>query len=109
MRSILTVAGASLLAACGSEPANETAPPETNMAWGTNHQEAVLKLSDRQRNVVMVRAILDAGLQCQGVTESERVRDYEGAPTWAATCTDGRPHLITISPDGTARVVSPTR
>lgn len=107
-KPVLIFASLSLLAACGEGPANET-PPPADTSNGMNYQAAVLELPDRQRNVVMVRAILDAGVPCQGVTKSVRVRDFEGAPTWAATCTDGRQHLITLSRDGTARVVSPTR
>lgn len=69
----------------------------------------VLTMSDRERNVVFVRALMDAGLPCDGVTGSERLPDIDGKPMWRATCkAPGDSHMITVTPDGTAQIVTRT-
>jgi hypothetical protein len=66
-------------------------------------------MGDRERNVVFVRALMDAGLPCDGVASSERLPDQDGKPLWRANCkTPGGSHLIAITPDGTAQIVSRT-
>jgi hypothetical protein len=80
-----------------------------NDAAPQNVLAAVLAMPERQRNVVFVRAILDAGLKCEGVTASERLPDMDGKPLWRADCKGGNnSHMITITPDGTANIVSRT-
>ena len=80
-----------------------------NDAAPQNVLAAVLAMPERQRNVVFVRAILDAGLKCEGVTSSERLPDMDGKPLWRADCKGGNnSHMITITPDGTANIVSRT-
>lgn len=113
------------LAGCQSEPAQDNRAASTNAAEPAamaadeanatvnaagpdNALAAVLEMNDRQRNVVFVRALLDAGLPCEGVTSSERVDDLNGRPAWRATCVGGTSHRISISPDGTANIASRT-
>lgn len=79
-----------------------------NTAGGDNALAAVLNMNDRQRNVVFIRALLDAGIECQSVTSSERLPDQDGKPLWRANCSDKRAHMISITPDGTANIVSRT-
>lgn len=120
-RILLTAFATMALAGCQSEPAqnNATAPApvindaaEANAIGNDGAPEnalaAVLAMGDRERNAVFIRALLDAGLQCEGVTSSERVADFNNLPAWRATCTDGNSHLINISPDGTANIASRT-
>jgi hypothetical protein len=123
-RILLPAFAALALAGCQSEPAQDNAavPVNTvepinadaeanaigNMAGADNALAAVLEMNDRQRNVVFIRALLDAGLACEGVTSSERVDDLNGQPAWRATCVGGASHLISISPDGTANIASRT-
>lgn len=93
--------------AAAVEPRNDAA--EANDAGNTgagNATSAVLALNDRQRNAVFIRAILDAGLQCEGVTASERIADQNGQPTWRANCGANSAHIISIGPDGTATINS---
>ncbi len=79
----------------GAEPANVTA--------------TVLAMNDRTRNVVFIRALLDAGIPCDGVESSVRLPDRDGKPLWRANCTGtGGSHMIQITPDGTANIVSRT-
>jgi hypothetical protein len=79
-----------------------------NAQAGSNVAAAVVAMNDRQRNAVLIRALLDAGLPCQGVRESSRMPDQNGLPMWRATCTDGTNHMVAITPDGTANIVSRT-
>jgi len=80
-----------------------------NAAAPGNVTATVLAMTDRQRNVVFIRAILDAGLPCDGVESSERLPDRDGKPLWRANCTgNGGSHMITITPDGMANIVSRT-
>ncbi len=107
------------LAGCGGgeqQEANATAAGNLeaeanaagNEASGQNVTAAVLAMSDRQRNVVFIRALMDADIACQGVASSERLPDLDGKPLWRATCTDKRAYMISITPDGTANIVSRT-
>ncbi|MBO9623694.1 MAG: hypothetical protein J7500_13390 [Sphingomonas sp.] len=123
-RILLPAFVALALAGCESQPAqnNNVAPmptaepanidePEANVVGNEaegNALAAVLNMSDRQRNVVFIRAILDAGLPCQAVTSSERLPDQDGRPLWRANCDGGASHMISITPDGTANIVSRT-
>ncbi|WP_213981720.1 hypothetical protein [Sphingomonas sp. dw_22] len=116
------LAAAALLGACqpaAENQSNAAAPAETNVdaaegnAVGNvaaeNVTARVLAMGDRERNVVFIRAILDAGLPCDGVQSSERLPDRDGKPLWRANCTgSGGSHMITITPDGIANIVSRT-
>ena len=118
-RIILSALTALALAGCGDgEQAGsnaavvDNAAAETNAvgnaASGENATAAVLAMSDRQRNVVFIRALMDAEIECQAVTSSERLPDQDGKPLWRANCSDKRSHMISITPDGTANIVSRT-
>lgn len=111
MKHMLWIAGAALaLAGCqdGAEQepaANVSANAATN-ASGEDVGQRVAALSERERNVVFIRAILDANLPCQAVKTSERMEDQDGRPLWRANCSGDGSHMITITPDGTANIVS---
>ena len=118
MRTLMIVpALAALLAGCGGPTeaqrneavVNSAAEANAvgNAAASENVTARVVAMSDRERNVVFVRALMDAGLPCDGVTGSARVPDQDGKPVWRADCkAPGSSHLITITPDGTAQIVS---
>ena len=94
-----------LAAAACSEPApapvvNETAAPTQN------YVAAVAALSPEARRGVLFRAIRDAGLPCQGVTEELADTAMRGNPVWRARCSDGQYHLIQVAPNGNATVIS---
>jgi hypothetical protein len=63
-------------------------------------------MPEGQRNAVFIRALRDAGIECQGVKASSLVGDTDGAPTWQATCEDGSEWTIVIGRDGVAQVVN---
>jgi len=118
-RIALPTLAALALAGCGpSGPTNTVTVTDDNVdaeanATGNdaapgNALAAVLGMSDRQRNVVFIRALMDAGIPCQQVTSSVRLPDRDGKPLWRANCSDGNAHMISITPDGTANIVSRT-
>lgn len=109
-KTYLAMTGALLLAGCGGgqQAANESA---ANMAAGnaadaTNYQAEVVALPPRLQDGVFLRAVRDAGLNCQEVTETERLDPMNGNPTWRVTCDGRTPHIISITRDGTAKITS---
>ena len=98
-RSILAVPLA--LVACDQQPAAPPAPQPPSAV-----QKQIADLSDAQRNAVFIRAIRDAGHDCQGVTKSERKAPVGGDPLWHATCSDKAVYGVVIGRDGTATVVA---
>ncbi|MBX3594185.1 hypothetical protein [Sphingomonas sp.] len=119
MRNILpnvtmVALAACMVAACGggtpgaSESAGNAAANDidANAAAPLNYQAEVLKLDPPARDGVFLRAVRDAKLPCQDVTASERLDPVDGNPTWRATCDGRTPHIISITADGTAKIVS---
>jgi hypothetical protein len=116
---IVPVLGALALGACepaaernvaGSVTVTEGSNVEGNVVADNadgNALAAVLAMSDRQRNVVFVRALMDAELPCDGVKGSERLPDVDGKPVWRVECRGvGGYHMVSITPDGTANILS---
>ncbi|MES2988805.1 MAG: hypothetical protein V4808_12940 [Pseudomonadota bacterium] len=126
MRQLMIVpAFALLLAGCGGRaPEAErnvtivNSDAEATVATGNeaapgNAIAAVMALNDAQRNGVFYRAIEDAGLTCQKVSSSDRLPDMDGKPMWRANCggkiaSANTSHMITITPDGTAQIITRT-
>ncbi|WNO54782.1 hypothetical protein [Stakelama saccharophila] len=106
---VLAAAAAVMVGGCQQQEAADQPIETGNMTGGpdnsANIAQEVAELPDPARNAVMIRAILDAGMNCEEVTKS--VRDEQG--NWEATCSDGATHVIAIQPDGTAKVISPVR
>ena len=104
MRRTIIGAGAVLaaaLAGCdGGTEANVQVPgPE----GAENRLEA---LPEGARNGVFIRAIRDAGRECQHVESSERAGEHQGFPVWQARCSDGGTWTIVVMNDGTAAVIN---
>lgn len=96
-----------LIAACGGSPAGNTAEPVTNAATSDGNTAATIRdLPVGQRTAVLLRAIRDAGRDCQGVTEATEVTAAGSPPTWAATCEDGAQWIVAIGANGVATVTS---
>ncbi len=87
------------------DTAAETNAADNASAAG-NVAATVLGYSDRERNGVLARAIIDAKMPCDGVIKSDRMGDQSGMPAWRATCKNGYQHLVSISPDGVATILS---
>ena len=91
-----------LAAAC----AENTAPKEDRASPAAENpfKERIAKLPDGQRNAVFLRAIRNAGQNCQNVVGSAQGGEQFGMPSWVARCGDGGDWVIMLSPDGRALV-----
>ena len=103
MRSSIIAMTILSLAACGrgGQTSNATA---ANTAEPVGNQVAAL--SQGQRDAVFIRAIRDAGLDCQRVQGSIRVGNYRGLPVWQARCQGGGQWTIVVDNDGTAQILN---
>jgi hypothetical protein len=100
------------LAACDGgtpEAADETANLAGNAAVESPAatQNQLEALSEGERNAVFIRAIQDAGQECQHVDSSARGGEHEGLPVWTARCQGGVEWTIVIGNDGVASVLNP--
>lgn len=102
---LLPLAALALLAGCDVTPTGQpTAPPKA--AEPSDFQKAVAKLSDAERNVMFIRAIRDANLECQGVTASERQGEaLNGDPLYIAHCGKEHTYGIAMGRNGMANVM----
>ena len=105
MRIVTMLAAAALalpLAACESgEPEADDA--NIQVAEGDDAQE-IATMAEGARNATFLRAIRDAGRDCQSVDSSAAAGEVGGAPAWTATCDNGVPWTIIIGANGTATV-----
>ena len=105
MRGLLTAGGLALaLVACGEREARQ-ADSAGNDA-GADLANQLAALPDGQRNAVFIRAIRDAGEDCQHVETSVRAGEYQGMPVWSAQCAGGASWTIVVSRDGTAQLIN---
>lgn len=94
-----------VVAACSDAPSD--APAATNAATPTGNTAATVRdLPEGQRTAVFLRAIRDAGRDCQTVTKAVEVTAVQGTPTWQATCDDGAQWIVAIGADGVATVTN---
>lgn len=110
MRTIMAIlSGAALLAGCGggtdSQPEPVTSPTPAALS---ETQERIVALPKRLQDGVMLRAIRDAGLTCQTVTELTRVETRADRIRWRVVCDGTEPYVVEITPDGTAQIRSRT-
>ena len=103
MRFTMTAAALLTLAtaACGD---NRNASPPNATAASTGN--AVAALSEAQRNIAFIRAIRDAGLECQHVESSSPAGTYRGMPVWRATCQGNRIWTIVLGNDNNAQILN---
>ena len=102
MRKALTAAAlAASIAGCGEPVVEDNVEFEPD-----NFQNAIAALPEGQRNGVFVRAIQDAGEECQHVESSEPAGEHQGFPVWNATCLGGGTWTIVIMNNGTAQVLN---
>ena len=96
---------AMLLALGGCEQG--PAEPTTNIQVPEGDYQARLQaMPEGQRNAVFIRALRDAGRDCQGVVSSAYQGALQGRPTWTARCDDGVGWVIIIGRAGIAEVVN---
>lgn len=105
MRILATIAGGALtlaLAGCGS-PSAPSANESAADPLSTENQ--IAGLAEGQRNGVFIRAIRDAGLDCQHVESSAPAGSHDGFPVWRATCEGGRSYTLVIGNAGTVQIL----
>ena len=104
MRRMTIMAGVALaLAGCGGsapESANKAEP-----AGAEAVENEIAAMPEGQRNAVFIRALQDAGQECQHVDSSAPAGEHQGFPVWSARCSDGGNWTIVITNDGTAVVL----
>ena len=103
--SLLAAAALGLtLAACDSRGE----PTETTniVVPKGDYAEEIANLEPGQRDAVFLRAIRDAGRDCQGVESSSTQGNVDGNPAWTAVCVDGSQWVIILGRDGIAQVAS---
>lgn len=98
-----------MLAACGTgEPATEvagnTVANTAAAAPDGGYAARITALSPRLRQGVFLRAIRDAGEECQEVTDEYGIAAIKGEPAWAVTCDRSTRWVIAIDRSGTAIV-----
>jgi hypothetical protein len=94
-----------LLAGCGTPSTQNTAAPAVPTE-PTAFQNQVAALSEGQRDAMLLRAIRDARMDCQGVTgSSPSAASTPTKPVWIARCSNGAGYGVVINADGTAGVV----
>ena len=82
-------------AANGAGPSgNDVASTQTNLS----------ALAPGERDGVFIRAIRDAGQNCQHVDSSSPGPTVQGYPTWTARCQGGAQYQIAVTANGTAQV-----
>jgi hypothetical protein len=102
---IISFGFASLLSACGSQPAETSANASGNAAANVANQLA--SLTEGQRNAVFIRALRDDNQPCQHVDASESLGEYRGFPVWRAHCDNGATNwTIVVTADGTAQIIN---
>lgn len=98
---MMRVAGAALLlslAACDAAP---PAPQPTASPAANAYANRLAAMPEGERNAVLIRAIRDAGQDCQQVVTSIPA----GPAAWDARCDDDRPWRISIGANGNASVI----
>ena len=86
-RMSLTLSLAAVLTAACHQPA-----PGNTAASGSATGNALTQLNalpPAQRQLVLFRAIRDAGQDCQDINRVERLADQDGRATWRVTCRGG--------------------
>lgn len=94
-----------LLAGCGA-PSTQNAAAPAVPTEPTTFQNQVATLSEGQRDAMLLRAIRDSRMDCQGVTSSTpSTASTPTKPVWIAKCSNGASFGVIINADGTAGVV----
>lgn len=102
MRMTATLMLALLTVACGQpaqqQPANQVAPAVIG--------QRIAALAEGERNAVFIRAIRDAGMDCQQVTGSAPAALYRGMPVWTATCRGGGRWTLVVGPNEVVQILN---
>ena len=110
---IVTLPMLTALAACGSESAEAPTTAAVDNATPTpagGYARTIRALPLVQRNAVFLRAVRDAGHDCQEVSQADEVPPGDmpegsaDAATWAVACDRSSRWVVQIAEDGIATV-----
>ena len=96
--------GAALFAAAACDRDAEPRKAKTIIVPEGGYKQRIDALAAGQRDALFLRAIRDAGQQCQQVVGSAYNGVHFGMPSWAARCEDGADWLIMLGKGGNAHV-----
>jgi len=99
--SFAAAAALALLAGCGGSEQ----PAANEAGAAVDYQAKLQAMAEGGRNTTFIRAIRDAGFDCQHVASSSFEGETNGAPTWSAHCDDGSNWSIVIGEGGVAQVI----
>lgn len=103
---ILTATAALLpLAACDRDGSQAQQPEKAGAGAQRDTQVRLAAMPEGERNAVFIRAIRDAGFDCQHVDSSSYQGMSAGSPTWVATCDKASNWVILIGSNGAAQVI----
>lgn len=89
----------------GDAPGNAAAPT----AAAGEYLNQMAALPPAQQQMVLFRAVRDAGQDCQDINRTERLPDQGGKAVWRVTCRGGGQLAVSMSTDGVATVVAPRK
>lgn len=110
MKQFLALALVAGLGACGGaqDSTNDAAVPTAAAAGnGTDYVQTIRDMPEALRRATFLRAIRDAQQACQQVVDDKAADPVNGNAAWGVRCEDGRGWLISIAPDGNAKVTGP--
>lgn len=96
--------GAAFLASPGCGPGAEPREPKSITVPEGGYKQRIDALAAGQRDALFLRAIRDAGQDCQQVVGSAYNGVHFGMPSWAARCSNGADWLIMLGKGGNAHV-----
>ena len=102
MRSLAPLV-AVLLAACQQGESGNAAAPVVD----DGYLNRIAALPPRQQQLVLFRAIRDAGQDCSDINRTERLPDQAGRALWRVTCRGGGQLAVAIGTNGVAEVTAP--
>jgi hypothetical protein len=93
-----------MLAGCEAEQPNGQKPLGGEASIGQDVEKRLASMPDGQRDAVFIRAIRDAGFECQHVESSDLGGDHKGMPMWTVRCREAE-WAVLVSPSGMAQVI----
>lgn len=93
-----------MIAACSSPEPVDNAAVANTATLSSDYAQTVRSLPQGQRDAVFLRAVRDAGQNCQEVTQATEVPATGAAPTWAVTCDRATRWVVAIGEGGIATV-----
>ena len=106
MRAIAYASAAWLVLLAGCERGTPEATTNNIEVPAGDYQAKLEAMPEGQRNAVFIRAIRDAGLDCQHVASSTGAGEINGAPAWTVACDNDVRWTVAIGGDGVAQVIS---